>query len=463
MIRPQLSDKVISDLTSKDNMRELCALMLYEVYENGAYTNLVLKKCDQIAGGRNLHIRSLRAMLYGTVTYTYTIDFLIKHIAKRDVSELDGFVRTLLRFGSWQILFSTQIPVFAAVSETVNIADKYCPNAKGLINAVLRKIAEAPEEDRDPDRFRPDVACSLKSEIYGIFKRDYGKERALDIGKAFLRQPKLTIRFDPSKISAEELEIRLAEESFSVFPGAVLPEIRTVDAGISGLERSECFRDGLFFVQNEAAAIASHIAAPKKGMKILDCCAAPGGKATHLSELTNGESDILALDINSSRMELLAQNIRRLGIGNIRTDICDATDMSGLKEEFDIVLADCPCSGLGLIGRKPDIRLNITYDKIKELIDVQKMIIREAASKVKVGGAFIYCTCTVNKDENERQILKFLEENSNFRASSILPYLPSEMIIDDGRKEDAKNGYLTLLPDTDGCDGFFISRIERIS
>ena len=463
MIKPQLSDKVISELTAKDNMRELCALMLYEVYENGAYTNLVLKKCDQIAGDKGVHIRSLRAMLYGTVTYTYTIDFLIKHIAKRDVSELDGFVRTLLRFGSWQILFSTQIPVFAAVSETVNIADKYCPNAKGLVNAVLRKIAEAPEEDKDPDNFRPDVSCSLKSEIYGIIKRDYGKERALGIGKAFLRQPKLTIRFDPSKISAEELEIRLAEESFSVFPGAVLPEIRTVDAGITGLERSECFREGLFFVQNEAAAIASHIAAPQRGMKILDCCAAPGGKATHMAEITNGESDILALDINSSRMQLLTQNTERLGIRNIRTDICDATDMSGIGEKFDIVLADCPCSGLGLIGRKPDIRLNISYDKIRELIDVQQMIIKEASSKVKVGGAFIYCTCTINKDENERQITKFLSENSNFRSSSIIPYLPSEMIIDEERREDAKKGFLTLLPDTDGCDGFFISRIERIS
>ncbi|MBP5261647.1 MAG: 16S rRNA (cytosine(967)-C(5))-methyltransferase RsmB [Clostridiales bacterium] len=462
MRQPVLNDRIISSLIEKDGMRELCALMLYEVYENGAYTNLVIKRCDQIAVQKGIYLKTLRAMLYGTVTYTYAIDFMIRHIAKRDVNELDPFLRVLIRLGAWQILFSDKIPSFAAVSETVNIADKYCPEAKGLVNAVLRRLCDASAEDREPDNYRPDVRVSLKSEIYGIFKRDYGKDRALSIGKAFLNRPVVTIRFDPAKISAAEIENRLAEESFSVNPGSFLPEVMKVETGLTGLEDSETFRSGLFFVQNEAAALASHIASPKRGDKILDCCAAPGGKTTHMAELVSDDADILATDSSESRLELLKQNIERLGINSIRTKVMDCTDMSGLDEVFDIVLADSPCSGLGIIGRKPDIRLNMTYDKIAELKEIQHTILAEASTKVKPGGALIYCTCTINKDENERQVERFLSEHPDFRAVSIMPYLPESIIMDEERLRAAENGCITLLPDVDSCDGFFVARMERL-
>ncbi len=462
MRQPVLNDKLISSLIADDKMRELCALLLYEVYEKGAYTNLVIKRCDAVARDRGIYLKTLRAMLYGTVTYTYTIDFIVKHIAKRDVNELDAFPRTLIRFGCWQILFSDKIPGFAAVSETVNIADRYCPGAKGLINAVLRKICDAPADDKDPMRFRPDAALSLKSEIYGIFKRDYGKERALSIGKAFLDRPKVTIRYNPEKISAAEIENILQEESFCVNPGSFLPEILTIETGLAGLENSEAFEKGLFFVQNEAAALASHIASPFKGSRILDCCAAPGGKTTHMAELTGGEADILATDSSASRLELLKQNLDRLNINCVRTQVLDCTDMSQLDEDFDIVLADCPCSGLGIIGRKPDIRLNMTYGIIQEIIGIQQKILDEASHKVKTGGALIYCTCTINKDENENQVRRFLDEHKDFRAVSVIPYLPEKLIMDDRRREDAENGFITLLPDSDSCDGFFIARMERV-
>ena len=463
MRQPVLNDRIISSLIDGNDIRELCALMLYEVYEKGAYTNLVLRDADNVSHGKGIFLRSLRAMLYGTVTYTYTIDFIVKHIARRYVTELEAFPRTLIRMGCWQILFSTSIPAFAAVSETVGIADKYCPAAKGLVNAVLRRIADASDEEKDPDNYRPEVACSLSSEIFGIIKRDYGRERALSIAKAFLNSPRLTIRFDPSRISKAELENRLMEDSFGVNPGAFLPEILTVEAGDKGIENSGAFMDGLFFVQNEAAALASHIAAPQPGQKILDCCAAPGGKTTHMAELTGDAADILALDSSASRLELLVQNSRRLKLDCIRTQVCDSTDLSEIASDFDIVLADCPCSGLGIIGRKPDIRLNMTYEKIKAIEDVQRRILTEASLKVKPGGVLIYCTCTINKDENERRVAEFLGEHDNFRRTTIMPFLPSDIIMDESRRKDAENGYITLLPDSDSCDGFFISRIERIS
>ncbi len=462
MRQPVLNDRIIRTLLDSGNIRELCALMLYEVYENGAYTNLVLKQADMAAKKGNAALKSLRAMLYGTVTYTYTIDFLVNHLAKRDLAGLDTMPGTLIRMGCWQILFSTGTPDFAAVSETVKIADKYCPQAKGLVNAILRRIAGASDEEKDPDNYRPDVACSLKNEIYGILKRDYGKDRALAIGKAFLKPTGLTVRFDPRKISSDEIINKLMEESFGVHKGAFLPEILSVEAGDGGIENSEAYKDGLFFVQNEAAALASHIASPKRGDRILDCCAAPGGKTTHMAELTGDEADITAVDSSPSRLKLLEENLARLGIGCVHTVTGDATDMSGIEGEFDIVLADCPCSGLGIIGRKPDIRLNMNYERIVSLADVQRKILAEAASKVRRGGALIYCTCTVNKDENERRVAEFLENNSDFAAVSIMPFLPPDIIMDEERGRDCRSGYITLLPDTDLCDGFFIARMERI-
>ena len=285
MAVPNLNTKTIADLIGSGNARELTALMLYEVYENGAYSNLVLKKCDNVRGFTGNMSRAVRAMLYGTVTYTYAIDFMVKHIAHRDLNELEAFPRTLMRLGSWQILFS-DTPGFAAVSETVDIAGKYCPRAKGLVNAVLRRVAEAGDGDKDIDSYRPDVACALPNELYGILKRDHGKERALAIGKAFLKTPVLTVRFDPARISSDELKTRLTEESFTVAPGSFLDTVLTIGSGNTAIENSEAYKNGLFIVQNEAAALASVIASPKEGDRILDCCAAPGGKTTHLTQIT---------------------------------------------------------------------------------------------------------------------------------------------------------------------------------
>ena len=455
-----LNNRTIAELCRAGNVRELTALMLHEVYENGAYSNLVLKKCDKVKGFTGPLSRAVRAMLYGTVTYTCSIDFMVRHIAKRDLNELDAFPRTLIRLGCWQILFS-DTPGFAAVSETVDIAGKYCPRAKGLVNAVLRRVAQASDDEKDIDKYRPDVACSLPSELYGILKRDYGKDRALSVGKAFLKTPALTIRFDPSRISAEELKKRLADESFTVTPGSFLDEVLTVATGGTSIEDSKAYQEGLFIVQNEAAALASVIASPKDGDRILDCCAAPGGKTTHLAEITHHKADILALDSSSSRLELLKDNLKRLKIDNVRTMTADSTDLSTVEGDFDLVLCDAPCSGLGIIGRKPDIRLNMTYEKISSIADVQRLILDQAASKVKRGGTLIYCTCTVNKDENERRVEEFLKSHAGFKAVSLMPFLPEHIIMDDDRRSSAMQGHITLLPDVDGCDGFFIARLER--
>ena len=207
-------------------------------------------------------------------------------------------------------------------------------------------------------------------------------------------------------------------------------------------------------VQGEAAQLASLAAQPAPGMKILDCCAAPGGKSTHMAALSGDKADILALDINASRTELIRQNAQRLGVKCIRTGVADSSVYDDDKD-FDLVLCDAPCSGLGIMGGKPDIRLTITYERIAEITLKQEQILDNVSRLVKKGGVLVYSTCTINRGENEEQVMKFMERHPDFEPEAFDNILPDRL------KSSHVNGVLTLLPDEDGCEGFFISRLRR--
>ena len=427
--------------------REIAYEMLFDVFEREGFSNLVLKNRDTTG--------LASAMFYGTITRSYTIDFLLKHIAKVDVSDMDPETRTIMRMGVWQIVFSDKVPSFAAVDTSVSLARKVTPRSASYINAILRKIAENPT---DVDSFKPEVRTSLSPEIFGVLKKSYGKEDALNIGLAFLKSPKLTVRPNLLKTDRESLLKIFEKEGITAVRSDLVPNAINIEG--ARIETLQSFKDGLFFVQNEAAQLASLIADPQKKDKILDCCAAPGGKSTHMAELAGDDCDILSLDINTSRLALIEENAKRLELKSIRTKCADSMDFD-IDEQFDIVLCDVPCSGLGLMSRKPDIRLTISYDRIQELLPRQRNILKNASRFVKPGGKLIYCTCTLNKAENEETIQDFLDNNSDFVASDIRDIIPDSLIMDNVREDSASKGCLTLFPHIDGCDGFFISRLER--
>ncbi|MBO4635609.1 MAG: 16S rRNA (cytosine(967)-C(5))-methyltransferase RsmB [Clostridiales bacterium] len=428
-----------------------CFRILKRAYADSAFLNLELKGADDF----------VRAAVYGTVTYTYTIDFLIKHIGGRDVSGLDIDTLTLLRFGIWQLLFSDKVPSYAATATTVDLGRKVCPRSAGLINAILRKISDSPEDKKDPDSYKPEVALSLKSEIYGVLKKSYGKDRAYDIGKALLHSSPLTVRYNRLKTDKESLVSSLQYEGFQAEYGMFCDDALILrKTGDTPLDKTKAFINGEFFVQSESAMLASIVSAPQKGYKILDCCSAPGGKASHMAELTGDDADITASDINPARLDLICQNTRRLGITSVKTVEADAT-CELPDETYDIVTTDVPCSGLGLLGKKPDIRLNLDYQGILSLIGLQSKITDEASKRVSPGGVLIYSTCTLNRAENEDAVSRFLDSHDDFYAEDINGYLPEKIIMDSKREEDARNGYITLFPDIDGSDGFFIARLRR--
>ena len=342
---------------------------------------------------------------------------------------------------------------------------KYNHKVSGYVNAVVRKYASAPEAKKYLEQYKPGIRVSLKPEIYGIFKKDFGKSRAFDIGSAFLKPSGTTVRFDSSKIEQGELIAELKDAGIFAEPAKLIEDAIEISGGLKGLENSDIYSKYGMFIQGEAAMLASLIASPAEGNKILDCCSAPGGKSTHMAAICHDNCSILSCDISEARLQLVSDNANRLGLKSISVKCCDAAKISkenkDIRKSFDLVLCDVPCSGLGLIGRKPDIREKITFERIEELLPIQQDILDSAAKMVAPGGTLVYCTCTLNSDENENQVTAFLESHKSFHTVSIVKYLPDTIELDEDRKESAENGMITLFPDTDGCEGFFICRMEK--
>ena len=429
--------------------RELVYSILFDCFEKSAFSNLSF--------GKNDVDDFVRASVYGTLTYVYSEDFLIKKLSGRDVSSLDPSVRTILRFGVWQIVFSSKVPDYAAVNTSVRLASRYASRAKGFINAVLRKVASLTPEERNTSNYKsPEAAFSLKSEIYGVLKKSYGAKKASSIARSLLEVPGLSIRVNTLKTDKDALKVLLEKEGFEVYPSAFIEEALRIrpTSDSPSIENSKAYKDGLFMVQGEAAQLASVVSGALEGMKILDCCSAPGGKTTHLAALTRDKADILALDINASRIELVKQNAGRLGVRSVKTDVGDSSSFdNGLR--YDLVLCDAPCSGLGLMGRKPDIRLTITYDRICEIVQRQYQILGNVSRSVKPGGILVYSTCTLNRMENENQVERFLDEHKDFELYGFDNLLPLRL------NSCGNEGMLTVFPDEDECEGFFISRLRR--
>ena len=428
--------------------RELIYSILYDCCENKAFSNLSLG-----ASGADDFVR---AAVYGTLTYVYSEDYVISKVSGRDPVSLDPKVRTILRFGVWQIIYSDKVPDYAAVNTSVDLASRHAPRAKGLVNAVLRKASALTPEERDLSSSKSvEAAFSLKPEIYGIIKKSYGAGRAPDIARALLSPSPLAVRVNTLKTSVSELEAQLVSEGYETSKASFMDDalILKPTSSSPSIEKSKAFKEGKFMVQGEAAQLASVVAQPKPGMRILDCCAAPGGKSTHMAALTENKADILALDINSSRTELIRENAARMG-AELRTGVSDSSSYYE-EDGFDLVLCDAPCSGLGIMGGKPDIRLTITYDRIVEITAKQKQILDNVSKLVKPGGVLVYSTCTINRGENEDQVLSFLDSHGDYEPDAFDNILPDRL------QSSGVKGMLTLLPDTDGCEGFFISRMRR--
>lgn len=427
---------------------------LVKMQKNGGFSNLTL---GSTLASAQLNVREASlasAMFYGTVERLYTLDFINRRYVGRRMDKLPYAVQSALRLGTYQLLYMDKIPPHAAAGETVGLVKKSDPWAAGLVNAVLKKVCadkseclSAAESSDDPS-----VKYSCEKWVYDLLARDYGAETADKIlASSFDKRP-LTVRVNTLKNSRDELMNILMQEkctAYALYDG--LDALSFSDAG--SVEHMPSFMEGRFHVQDAASQLCCAALNVKKGMRVLDICAAPGGKSFTAAEMAGNTGEVVSQDLYESRIRLIESGARRLGIDSIKTVCGDASQYNEKLGIFDRVLCDVPCSGLGVISKKPDIKYK-SRDDISRLPELQLSILTAAQRYLKPGGILIYSTCTLNKDENEGIVNKFL------KSDSLLPInIPA--VYDIINCEGSAAPMITLLPHVNFTDGFFIAAFTK--
>ncbi len=384
------------------------------------------------------------SLVYGVLEKKLTLDYNISLYLTSKLSKLKPDVLSILRIGAYQILFCDKIPDSAAVNESVKISKKSgSAFASGLINAVLRKISlngiKLPDNDLS-------VIYSVDASISDSLVNDYGYEKTVEILENFNGRRPIFIRVNTLKCTEEELIASL--ESNGVVTGKTkLKNCLTVE-NTGDITRLQAFKNGWFFVQDMSSQLCCRVAGVKPGNSVVDCCAAPGGKTFSMAQYLGNTGKITSCDMYEHKIRLIADTAARLGIKNVKTICSDARELPSKTEKADVVLCDVPCSGFGVMGRKPEIRYKKT-DELSDIPDIQKEILYSCCELVKPGGTLIYSTCTLNKKENDLICDAFLASHPDF------------YIADDEYYRSLTDRYITVFPSSDGGDGFFIAKIFR--
>ena len=426
------------------NPRELGYHAIYNVIYQGGYSNIAINKILRKNELDGINRGFFTELVYGTIENKLYLDYVIQKYSRQKLQELSKEVLVILEMGLYQIREMDSVTDFAAVDESVKLCKKVFPKGSGFVNAVLRNVL------RDPGAFDIDIKAPLERisveysvslDIAGLLADQYGIEEAEDIMYGFSMKPKLYIRVNSLKTTVSKLAELLREE------GAEPEETEGVKDALSvknlkNIENSRSYKEGLFSVQDISSMKCVRELGPQPGEYILDLCSCPGGKTGYIAELMKNEGSIDAMDVSENKLELVKNTCRRLGVSIVRTRQNDATVYSeDMAARYDRVLVDAPCSGIGIIRRKPEIRYKTIKD-ISSIYNVQRKIIQNASRYVKPGGVMIYSTCTINREENQYITDEFLKKNSNF-----------ERVQDD----------IMMLPSDGESDGFYICKLKRIS
>ena len=443
-----------------DRVRDAAIRVIYRVLREGAYSNIALKQVLDESGFGRLDKAFVTEIVNGTLRNLMRIDWIRSQFVKKN--KIEPWVEDIIRCGIYQIVFLDRVPDSAVCNESAELARKHGhEGAVKFVNGVLRNISRNkeklnyPDEDRDPAGYLSVFYSHPKWMTEKLIK-DYGKEFARELLKANNEIPPFTIRCNMLKISKKELMAILSEEGIEYREGSYNPEAIQI-SGTSSIEDKDSFKKGYYQVQDESSMLVAHIADPKPGEMILDMCSAPGGKTAHMAELMGNTGEIVARDIYKHKLKLVQENCGRLGVSIVRTELYDALNMdTGSIEKCDRVLLDAPCSGLGVIRRKPDLRWKKEPEDFRELIKLQKKMLNLASKYVKPGGKLIYSTCTINKEESIEIVRDFLSKNRQFELKSLKGLIPESLVC-----RNSHEGYLELFPNIHGTDGFFIAGIEK--
>ncbi|MBQ3817253.1 MAG: 16S rRNA (cytosine(967)-C(5))-methyltransferase RsmB [Clostridia bacterium] len=403
--------------------RLLAVKALMKVYKDGAYSNIALNSVLNESGADRREKAFASALFYGVLDKQISLDYMLNSLMKQPFKKTSLYTAQVLRTGLYQILYMDSVPDFSAVNESVKLVKRSKESRNsGFVNAVLRNALrnkpQLPNGDTVSDL---SIRYSCPVSIIESFINDYGKEDTLNLLKENLKAAPLIIRVNTTKIKTEELKSDLENQGIQVAEGNLKNSFELT--GIDGVENIKGFSEGLFHIQDLASQTVCEILNPTPGDRVLDLCAAPGGKSFTLAEIMENTGEITACDLYEKRAELIKKGANRLGLDIISVKTADATVLNRDFGEFNCVLCDVPCSGLGIIRRKPEIKYK-PIDDFSSLEDIQYKILSNAAKYVKSGGKLLYSTCTLRKNENEGQIEKFLKENPDFALRYEHTYMP---------------------------------------
>ncbi|MBR2742838.1 MAG: 16S rRNA (cytosine(967)-C(5))-methyltransferase RsmB [Clostridia bacterium] len=445
-------------MKGKKNARDIAQSALYSVFCEGAYSNLglraLLNKYDPAPDDRAL----ASELVYGVIQNYRLLDAYIAAFSKTPPEKLQRRALIILRIAFYQLLFLDRIPESAAVNEAVKSARRTLnAGAAGYVNAVLRAyLRDKSFKPNLPDDTTERLALeySLPEWMARHFIKSYGDDAGARIIRAVNDRPKIYIRRNAYRASEEELSRALSDEGASIEASPALNGAY-VFSGKGDPTRYRAFSRGMFFFQDITSQLAAHAAGAREGGTVIDMCAAPGAKSFAAAQYMNNKGTIFAFDIHENRVGLIKDAAERLGIDIIKPAPRDAAEFDAeLCETADAVIADVPCSGLGTIAKKPDIRLK-SEKELFSLPETQNKILKNASKYVKPGGTLVYSTCTLNPAENEDVVSAFLREHKDFSAvSPEFPGVPKELTI-------RRGGTVTFLPDGNFGDGFFIAKLVK--
>lgn len=447
------------------NAREVALLTLLEVEQEGAYANLALKQAFSRYCLSEVDKRFTSEIVYGSLRMQAAVDHILTGLLNLPLAKLSPPIRYILRLSLYQLLYMERIPQAAVVHQGVELAKRYGHTGTvSLTNGVLRAFLRQDRTALLPDESDPlayvNVTLSYPKWLAGYLLDRWPTDDVIGFCRYLNQYQGLDARANTLRISRADLLRKLADIGMAVRPGAYAPESLLVEEGGAHLPR--LLTQGEFLIQGQASQLAAHALSPAPGSRVIDLCAAPGGKTTHLAQLMRDQGEILAVDLHPHRLRLLEENAERLGISIITTMAADGRELPAKWHGYaDYLLLDAPCSGLGVLGRRADARWRKQPSDIAEMAALSFELLSAAAAYVKPGGYLCYTTCTVTEEENTGNIRRFLAARRDFCPAPMNNL--AELLPDERDKQAALEGSLQLLPHRHGVEGFYFSLLKKLT
>ncbi|PWI57336.1 16S rRNA (cytosine(967)-C(5))-methyltransferase [Sulfoacidibacillus thermotolerans] len=442
--------------------------VLWAIAKQGAYAHVILHEVLDREHPTPNDAALASEIVYGVLTWQRLLDHEIALHSKVAVQKMDFQVLVILRMSLYQLRFFSRVPSYAILSDAVELTKQVAFRASGFVNGVLRSATRTPHKEsaaKEGDctqlaQKQRGVYLSFPDWLVDHFTRQFCDETACEIMEALNQKVARTARVNTTRYTPSEVIQALQEEGVLAQRSPVSPYGIRLPAKVNPTALA-AYKEGMYTLQGESSMLVAPLFGDMRGKRVLDACAAPGGKALHIAELAHDQAEVVAVDLHPHRVQTILQQAKRLHLSSIQAFASDARAIA-ISGSFDAILLDAPCSGLGTIARKPDIKWRVLPSDIEQLAELQSQLLDALAQRVQIGGLLIYTTCTLSARENELQIREFLRRHSNFQLEPLHFELVSDTLCQIMQAKPLEAGMAYLLPQELGTDGFFFAKMRRV-